>query len=529
MKVMLIYPPITVFGADPTIPSIVQPLGLAYVAGYLEQRGFKVRLLDARGSSGTRVIREGAGSLYGLSDEEILGELEKEAPDAVGISCMWTAYSGDAHRIAKLVKRYRKDMKIIFGGAHASQFHDMVLRDENVDAIVIGEGEESAAELFKRIMDGKDFDGVGGIAYRAEGKIIKGPARKPIENLDSIPFPARHLLDMRIYLDESRKGKFAMRRPSVPLITSRGCPQKCVYCTIHSVWGKSWRGRSPKNVVDEIELLQREYGVKEVYWMDDSAGVHRSRLEGICDEIIKRRLDVKWTTPNGIAHWTLDEKLLDKMKKAGCYRITFGIESGNIEMRKFIGKPFELKQAQRLIRHANKIGMWTICTFIIGFPNETREAIEDTIRFSIDSDTDMAVFYLLCPHPTSKIYEIFKLEGLLNFDSILDPSMELKDEDFAKLGELLAQKGLRTKHFNSDELEEILKEAYSRFFKARTRSFLNPVRIARKIRSIEDMRYIFNAGSAMLPLLRGSGKKHIQMLYNKDMVKAKENLGEVRQ
>jgi magnesium-protoporphyrin IX monomethyl ester (oxidative) cyclase len=516
MKVMLIYPPITVFGSDPTIPSIVQPLGLAYVAGYLEKEGFQVTILDARGLSGERVIKDRKSALYGLSDEEIVKRIESENPDVVGISCMWTAYSGDAHRIARLVKKYREDLTVIFGGAHASQFYEMVLRDDNINIVVIGEGEATVAEVLKRIKDGISFEDVKGIAYKVDGKIVKNPLREPIKDIDQIPFPARHLLNMSIYLEESMKGKFAMRSPSVPMITSRGCPQKCVYCTIHSVWGNSWRGRSPKNVVDEMEMLQLDYGVREICWMDDSAGVHRSRLVAICDEIIRRKLDVKWTTPNGIAHWTLDESILDKMKQAGCYRITFGIESGNPEMRKFIGKPFDLSQAQRLIRYANKIGMWTICTFIIGFPHETREAINDTIQFSIDSDTDMAVFYLLCPHPTSKIYDIFKKEGLLNLDHILDPSMSLKDEDFAKLGELLAQKGLRTKYFEPEELEQLLTEAYSRFFKARIRSFMNPMRILRKVRSLEDLSYIFRLGTGMMPLIRGK-RKHIQMLYNKEM------------
>jgi magnesium-protoporphyrin IX monomethyl ester (oxidative) cyclase len=518
MKVMLIYPPITIFGEDPTIPGIVQPLGLAYVAGYLEKEGNQVKLLDARGLSSEGVTKDSKSTFYGLSDEEIIKEVKNEEPDVVGISCMWTAYSGDAHRVARLVKRYRKDLPVIFGGAHASQFYEMVLKDDNVDVVVIGEGEVTCAEVLRKIKDGFSFEGVEGIACRdTDDKIVKNPPRQFIKDLDTVPFPARHLLDMSIYLDESKKGGLAMRRPSVPMVTSRGCPQKCIYCTIHSVWGHSWRGRSPKNVVDEIEMLQQDYGVKEVHWMDDSAGVRRSRLVEICDEIIRRKLDIKWTTPNGIAHWTLNESVLDKMKQAGCYRITFGIESGNPEMRKFIGKPFDLKQAQRLIRYANKIGMWTICTFIIGFPHETREAINDTIQFAVDSDTDMAVFYLLCPHPTSRLYDIFKQEGLLDLDYVLDSSMSPKDEDFAKLGELLAQKGLKTKYFTSEELESILTEAYNSFFKARFKSFLNPTRIMRKIKSAEDFRYVVRLGNTMFPFVFKRGGKHIQMLYNKKM------------
>lgn len=496
-KVLLIFPPSTIYGDDPTIPSVVVPLGLAYIAAYLEKYGYNADILDARSLSGERVMRFDNKVLYGLTDDEIRGHIEKANPDIIGISCMYTAYSADAHRVAAIAKNVNADILLTVGGAYASTFPHLVLKDTNVDVVVHAEGEETFLDLVRCIESKKDYHAIKGISFRnEEGKIISNPLRDFIENIDEIPFPARHLLNMDLYL-QNTPGPYTMRAPATTMITSRGCPNLCIYCTIQSVWGKrKWRGRSAQNVVDEMELLHKKYGIKELYFMDDSAGTSKTRLEQICLEIIKRKLDIKWATPNGIAHWFLDEPLLKLMKKAGCYRVTFGIESGNMETRRFLGKPFPLEQAKRMLHFANSIGMWTVCTFIIGFPFETEEAINDTIKFACNSGTDMAVFYLLCPHPGTRAYEIFKEEGLLNLDYVMDPSVALTDKDFEEIGLRLAGRGAQTKYFTPVQLQQYVSFAYKSFFKASLKHFLNPLRIIRKIRSVEDLRYAFGIAKA---------------------------------
>ena len=276
-----------------------------------------------------------------------------------------------------------------------------------------------------------------------------------------------------------------MRHPYTSIITSRGCPGVCVYCSIHSIWGHRWRGRSAKNVVDEIEYLIKEYGIKELRLQDDSASLNKKRMAEICNEIIKRKMDIKWTTPNGIAHWTLDKPLLRKMKKAGCYRITFGIESGNPEMRRWVGKPFSLEQAKELTKYANNLGFWTIATNIIGFPYETREQIEDTIKYAIDSDVDFALFFRLGPRPGTPVYEVFKKEGLLPKDERV-----LYSESVA----------CNTKYIRGKDLFEIQNQAYSRFFRKRLINFLNPLRIIRKIHNLEDLNYVLGMAQAGLKM-----------------------------
>ena len=518
MRVLLIWPPTTVYGEDTSIPPVVQPLGLAYLAAWLEKKGHEVSIIDGRGSRHDKYQSKNS-IRYGLSDEKILTAIENYHPEIIGISNMWTAYSGDPHRIAKVIKAQYPHLKIIFGGSHPSEFPELVLKDQNVDLVVAGEGEITFSELLHNLESNLPINKINGIAYRDGEKIIKTPPRERMSQIDQLPFPARHLLPMDLYLRESNLSEFTIRKPQIAMASSRGCPQKCVFCTVRAVWGRDWEGRSPSNVVDEIAHLSETYGAREIAFLDDDLGRDIPRLGAICDEIIRRKIDIKWTTPNGVAHWLLNEKLLDKMKESGCYRLTFGIESGCEETRQFIKKKVPLKQATRMIKHANKIGLWTICTFILGFPYETKEHMRESIRYSIECGTDMGVFYALMPHPASDVYSIFKTEGLLNLDPIMDPTTIKEVDDFAKIGETLSQRGAKTKYCSSEEIEEMLSEAYHDFFKARVRSYiLNPLQIARKIRSFEDLRYTIQLGKALSsPIKKFMSKKRtvINMLWDK--------------
>jgi len=497
---------------------VVQPLGIAYLAAYLEREGHHVAILDCRGEKDQKT-KVANGTLYGLGEDEILAEVEKFKPDVVGISNMWTAYSGDAHMVAKTVKSRHPNLMVIFGGSHPSEFAELVLKDKNVDLVILGEGEITLTEVLKHVEKGQSFENIKGVAFRNGEEMVRTPARERMGDIDGLPFPARHLLPMKRYLHETYGHDFLMRAPAIGILSSRGCPQKCIFCTVRAVWGRDWEGRSPESVVDEIKFLQDEYGVQEISFLDDDLSRDMPRLAAICDEIVRRKIDIRWTTPNGVAHWLLDEKLLDKMKASGCYRLTFGIESGCKETRKFIQKKVPLEQATRMIRYSNKIGLWTICTFILGFPYETEENMRETIQYAIDSGTDMGVFYLLMPHPTSDVYTVFKDEGLLDLDPIMDPTTYKESEDFAKIGEVLSQRGAQTKFCSPDELQEMLNEAYRKFFRSRLKTWLlNPFHIARKIRSFEDFCYTIKVGKAFsIPIKNFIRHKrsHINMMWEK--------------
>ncbi|MBI5873611.1 MAG: cobalamin B12-binding domain-containing protein [Candidatus Omnitrophica bacterium] len=494
------------------------PLGLMYLASYLRKNNLDCKIAELGIFTATDSVKTGKMVRFGITDEAIEKIVKEEKSKVVGLTCMYSIYYRDCIEIANTIKRVAPDVLVVLGGNHASSYWQQVLKHPTIDYVVIGEGEETFLELAKNILKGAKTTDIEGIAFRdASGQVKKTSPRALIKDLDSIPFPALDLIDFKRYLTEGNP--FAMRSPVAAIISSRGCPGDCVYCTVKAVWGRSWRGRSPKNVVDEIELLYKDYSIREIAFLDDSASVDRKRWEGICDELIRRKLDIKWTTPNGIAHWTLTKEILYKMKKAGCYRITFGIESGHPQTRKFLGKPYSLTQARELIRYANRIGIWTICTNIIGFPYETIESIRATINFSKKSDTDFATFYLLIPQPTSDVYRYFKKEGLLNFDKFFD-SVDFDETEFEKLNSVLNEIGSDTLYFKKEELNKLQKIAYRTFIVHRIWTYLlNPLKLIRKIHSMEEAHYILrliNMGwGIFVRTLNPLNRKTSDYLYSK--------------
>lgn len=476
-KILLINPFGTVWGSGVLKPTI--PLGLLYLVSFLKQKNIEVSFYDALADDSNRMVKIGKGKRFGASSKRIIEKINKFKPDIVGIGTMFTAYFEDSLSVAKIVKNINKHILVIFGGSHVSVDPEEVLRQSgDVDIAVYGEGEETLYEIAK----GMDIEKIDGIAYRKGGKIFKNNARQLIKNLDDIPFPAWDELDISKYSLES---SFNMRKPVFPLVTSRGCPGHCLYCSVNSVWQHRWRGRSVENILEEIEMLQKKYGVKEFAFQDDSLSVDKIRFESLCDEIIKRKLDIKWTTPNGIAHWTLDKKLIKKMKMAGCYRITFGIESGDRNLRKWVGKPYNLDQAKELLEYANSLGMWTLSTNIIGFPFETEKQLKKTLKFAIESDVDLALFFRLGPRPGTPIYNIFKEKGWLMKDKHL-----LFSEDVA----------CRTKYFSGKQIIKWQGKMYRQFLLKRWFKIGSIYRIFKKIHSIEDFFYVLRFGMVGLKL-----------------------------
>lgn len=465
------------------------PLGLMYLAGYLRKHGLDSKIYELGIFDSKDALKEGKRVRFGLSNSQIAQIVKKENPRIVGITSMYSIFYRDVADIVDLVKAADPAIKVVLGGNHVSSYWKYVLKNKNIDYVAIGEGEETFLELCRCILSGRVATEVSGIAYHDEDTgIIRTKPRELIKNIDDIPSPAFDLIDLRKYFGEGNI--YAMRHPVVGIISSRGCPGRCVFCTIKAVWGNTWRGRSPQNVVEEIEFIQKEYDVHEFAFLDDSAGVDRARWDGICDKIIRRRIGIKWTTPNGIGHWTLTKELLAKMHKAGCYRITFGIESGDADTRRFIGKMHSLKQARGLIQYANKIGMWTICTNIIGFPYENMDSINRTVEFAKTCGTDFACFYLLMPQPTSAVYEYFKKEGLLNFDNFFELG-DFDEETFEKMNYILNETGCDTLYFKKEELGRLQKDAYRSFIVYRALTYLaNPLRVIRKIHSPEELRYV---------------------------------------
>lgn len=492
-RILLLCPPMTIRSNDTTTPGAIPPLGLASVAAVLETNGFDVKIIDILAEGLNTVIKGKNKIRVGLTPQQISKKISYFQPQIVGISSMFTVYAPDALEIAKIAKSINPKTLVVFGGAHASILPNTVITDKNVDLVVIGEGEESMLEIANRFKNKQKLLNIPGTVSKNHlGKIIRNPPRPHIENLDSLPLPARHLLPMDIYLNSSKKTSnvYAYRYPSTPVITSRGCPGNCIYCAVPGIWGRTWHPYSATRVVDEIEFLINRYGIKEIQFLDDNISVSRQRLEDICDQIIKRKLDIKWTTPNGIAIWTLDKPLLLKMKKSGCYRLTFGIETGHPDTQKYIRKYLDLNKAAKVMKMASDIGLWIFSTYIIGFPYETENLIKSTFNFAIKSHSDFVVFILLMPFPETDVTKIMIKEKILK-------SSQLK---ISKIGETFSgYKGLGNKYLTANQLRSLRNKADKQLMLTRVLWLLfHPLRLIRKVHNLEDLFYLLRVSNNLL-------------------------------
>jgi magnesium-protoporphyrin IX monomethyl ester (oxidative) cyclase len=463
-------------------PSVVPPLGLAYIGAVLEKEGYEVEILDAVALNWRNPRQVNGMSHLGQSWHEVETSIERSKPDVVGLSCLFTSQSHNAHKVAELTKAYDTEVPVVMGGAHPSVLPQKVLEDPNVDYVVVGEGEATMLEFLNKWSNGASLNDIEGLAYK-EGKEVRLKPRKDfIKDLDVLPFPARHLLPMEEYFKAMQSHLVTlMRRRFTSMITSRGCPFNCVFCSIHTIWGYKWRARSPENVLLEIQHLVKTFKVREIHFEDDNLTLDRKRMEKICDMIIESKLDIKWATPNGVAIWTLNKNLLNKMKKSGCYKLCFGIESGDYNTLKFIKKPIDLAHAKKVIQWTNEAGIWTDGFFVIGFPHEPLDSISKTLKFAVESDLDSANFFIASPYPGTTLLGIMEREGMIS-------------NGFSWGNLRVAKAGEDTEFFTSDELEYIQRKLRSSFFRRRALNYLCPKKLAlrlKRIRSREDLLFLF--------------------------------------
>jgi len=486
LRVLLINPYFTAEQSE-FIQVLSEPLGLISLATYVEQESqgkFAVAILDLYALGYDQVQLHANGrQTTGLSDaREIRRRIADWRPDVVGIHCNFTGYAEDAFQIAGLVKQADPQIKLILGGAHASYAWQKILNEHGeIDFIVCGEGEVTFFELLNNLSAGHNPAEVRGIACRdGAGGILSTPARELIADIDRLPVPQRKFIDMPTYLKLNKMSfPLARKNPVATVMASRGCPYNCIFCSTKNMWGRRWRGRSPENIVREIEGLVREYGVKEVAFYDDQFVVRKEWVAEICERVIERRFGIALSLPAGTSVWTADEPLLRKMKRAGFYRLTLPIESGNPETLKFIRKPVKLEKVTDTIHSALRLGFWTAANFIIGFPYETRDEIMRTIRFAYDCDIDYPFFFIARPFPGAEMYDIYQKEGLL------------KDEAGTSSSVFIAK--CDTLHLSAQELMQIRDRAEKGFLPHKFFWCLNPRNffgyVLPRFSSLEDIQY----------------------------------------
>lgn len=435
-KVFLLTPPAFTFRNMRDINPI-PPMGLGYIAAMLERRAVEVKIFDS--------LIEGFDKEEGVSDEivrvgasfqQIEEQIRQFSPDVVGVSNLFSRQAHNAHSVFALVKKISPDIIVIAGGAHPSVMPELVMEDGNVDFVVIGEGEKTICDLLDYLEGKKATSELDGVALREAGRVKIIPKKAFIPNLDEIPFPARHLMSMEKYfgLIYSHGKRHSVRFS--PIVTSRGCPAGCTFCTAHHVWGRGFRKRSPRNVIEEMRHLKDKYAIEELIIEDDNVTLDVRRSEELFDLMINERINLKWDTPNGVAAFALNNRLINKMKEAGCVQLNIAIESGNKDVLKnIIRKPLDLDKVRPLIEYAKSINLNVGIFLIIGMPGESIEQMWDSYRFAKNLGIFNPFISIATPYPGSELYDLCIKKGYIrdNFslDKLYITSCSISTEDWS--------------------------------------------------------------------------------------------------
>lgn len=422
MKVCLINPPLVV-PKSAGLPFAFQPLGLLYIAAVLEEE-YDVQVLDAIIEGWENIVEIEGSYIIGLSWEHIRRRLEEIKPDVVGISAQFSINEQCVIRTASEVKTVNKGIITIVGGAHATVQPMEMLSNEDVDYVVIGEGELTVQELLSKLGSGSpaDIEGVLGVGYKKDGlPTINGP-RPLIEDLDQLPLPARHLIPMEKYFDAMRARRGAREMYTfderwISIITSRGCTYNCNFCSINLSMGSKFRKRSPENVVKEIRQIINSYGIQHVNFEDDNLTLDKQRAERIFDLMIENNFGVSWSTPNGVRVENIDDGMVAKMKDSGCRRVFVAPESGvQRVLTEIIGKNLDLEKIDNAVVLFKKYGIIVDGSFIMGFIGETKKEMWRTVRYILHLKKlgmSEAGLHIATPYFGTRLYEEAVCKGLL--------------------------------------------------------------------------------------------------------------------
>jgi len=387
---------------DSIIIATPAPLGLGHIASYLLSRRpqDQVKIVDARN------LR--------LKNEKVAQLARDFKPDIIGIGAI-NFEADQTHALSAQLKKSAGPVPIVLGGPYPSANRAAILeQDPNIDYLVVSEGEQTFYELVSALERGQEPAQVAGLFYRQNGSVRFTGERTLIENLDELEFDW-DLLDPRSYY--RRRGRNSQNivkysHKALNIITSRGCPYGCIFC--HNVFGRKYRKRSAEKVVAEIALLKAKYGIEELEIIDDSFNLDLKRAKDICRGIIDRGLNLHIALPNGIRGDIVDDEFLDLLKQAGFYRVAFAVESASPRIQTIIKKRIDLEKVKWAIAGAARRGMIATGYFIMGFPTETEEEIEMTIRFAKKSMLDVASFWYLNPFPGTEVAKMAGEEKMFN-------------------------------------------------------------------------------------------------------------------
>lgn len=379
--------------------TLLPPLGILYIAATLEREGHQVVFLDA--------------DIDNVSTQGLVDLLQRSEPDIVGITCTTFQYPAVGETV-KTVKELLPRSTVIVGGAHPTALPRETLSDcKDIDIVVRGEGEDLMVQLSEALESCMPLKSVAGITYRCDdGGITHNPDRARLTNPDSLPFPAHHLNQPIARYSEHYR---SMLYPGASVVTSRGCPFRCIFCANKS---RRVRMRSPESVVEEVEMLVQRYGIREVDFHDDTFNLQPRRVMRICELLIERDLPrrLAWRAECRANQNLVPDELFHAMKEAGCHLVSFGVESGSQRVLDIMQKDVTLEEVQAAFRAARGAGLRTRAFFMIGNLGECKSDVRKTIGFAKQLAADAYQFTIVTPYPGSELYEIAKDRGWIKVE-----------------------------------------------------------------------------------------------------------------
>lgn len=341
--------------------------------------------------------------------ESRINEIVEWKPDVVGITGLSIEWSGIKHVTKTVREALGKGIPIVAGGAHATCFSDLVMKNTPVDYIVKNEGERTFLALIDTLEKGKDVMKIKGLVYRNKGSLIDTGQCEFIEDIDEIPFPAYHLLDMEVYFDNPRfHTSMNIHNRAMPILSARGCPFQCKFCV--RIMGYKFRTRSTENILAEIDWLVKTYNIKELHIEDDAFNTDLERAKKIIRGIIDHDYRLAIVLNSGIRGDLVDQELMDMFKKAGVFRISYGIETASSRIQNVIKKGLNFNKLEKAISMANRARISTNGFFIIGFPTETEKEMLETINYALKSKLATAVFFILRLFPGTALADEYLSE-----------------------------------------------------------------------------------------------------------------------
>lgn len=442
-------------------------LGLLYLASTLKSAGYPVEILEA--------------NALNLSKDEYLRRLRESKADIVGFSATTVGWPAVVQG-ARLAREALPESLIVVGGPHLSLYPEECLSFDIFDIGVYGDGEETLLEIARCVEEGRAPENIRGTIMRRDGKVVVNEARPWLENLDAVPYPAVELIPL------DRYNCITVEKPFLTLVSSRGCPYKCGFCS-QVFCGDSVRLRSPENVVGEIELYVKTHGVREVIMFDETFTVKKERVMEICRLIRQRNLRFRFNVRTRVD--TIDEEMMRALKEAGCYGLHMGVESGSPRILKIMRKGITLEKVRESFALARRLGFITRGYFMLGYLDEDRETFKDTVRIARELNLDFASFSLTTPLPATHLFEEAVKRGLIGADYWREYTLAAEPvKEFPHLP---------SPHWDEETLRKMMLQAYTGFY-LRPGYVLGRLGAVRSWRQLKDL-----AGGLQILLLMGEG------------------------